>query len=116
MAIVLRDDRGQTIAGSTHPLHHLLNATTAEAYALQKGLQLIDHMGFYSVITETDSLELVHAFNGQIEIWSPYAAILADCFQRRKLIMWHTKLLGFVLIQTLPFVGTTIPLVLFYRM
>ena len=34
------------------------------------------------MIIETDSLELVQAFNGVIEVWSPYAAILADCFQR----------------------------------
>jgi hypothetical protein len=38
-------------------------------------------MGCSSVVIKTDSLELVHVFNGQIDIWSPYAAILADCFQ-----------------------------------
>ena len=38
-------------------------------------------MGCRPVIVETDSLELVEAFNRKIDIWSPYTAILMDCFQ-----------------------------------
>lgn len=30
---------------------------------------------------ESDSLELGQACNGIIEVWSPYIAILANCFQ-----------------------------------
>jgi hypothetical protein len=32
------------------------------------------------VLIELDSLELIQACNGTIEIWSPCLAILAECF------------------------------------
>ena len=43
---------------------------------------LVEQIGCSPVIFETDSMELYQAFNGEIEIWSPYSAILADCFVR----------------------------------
>ena len=64
----------------------MLDAATAEAIALQSGLNFIEDMGCAPVIIETDSLELMQDFNGVIEIWSPYAAILSDCFQRARRI------------------------------
>jgi len=72
----------QAVAGASWGLDHLFHATTAEATALQKGLQLIKNLACAPVVIETHSLELVQAYNGVIEIWSPYTAILADCFQR----------------------------------
>ena len=59
---------------------NLLDAATAEALALRRGLQLVDDLGCTPVIMESDSLELVEAFNGVTEIWSPYTSILMDCF------------------------------------
>uniref|UniRef100_A0A8R7NW91 RNase H type-1 domain-containing protein n=1 Tax=Triticum urartu TaxID=4572 RepID=A0A8R7NW91_TRIUA len=54
----------------------------AEAIALQRGLELLEDLGCQPVIVESDSLEIIQACNGVIEIWSPYSAILADCFQK----------------------------------
>ena len=51
-------------------LSNLLDAATAKVMALQKGLVLIEEIGCFVVIIETDCLELCH----------PYSAILADCF------------------------------------
>jgi hypothetical protein len=62
--------------------NHILDASTAEALALQKVLQLIEDIRCSPTTIESDSLELVQAFNGVIESWSPYTAILADCFQK----------------------------------
>ena len=42
---------------------------------------MMEKLSCVPVIVETDSLELVQAFNGLIQVWSPYLAILADCFQ-----------------------------------
>jgi hypothetical protein len=39
-------------------------------------------MGCASVIVESDSLELIQACNGTIEEWSPYSAIMVDCFNK----------------------------------
>jgi ribonuclease HI len=39
----------------------------AEAYALLEGLQLIERVGCSPVTVETNSLELVQAFNGTTE-------------------------------------------------
>ncbi|KAI4995506.1 hypothetical protein ZWY2020_035409 [Hordeum vulgare] len=77
---VLRDHRGATVAGGGWPLTHILDAAIAEAIALQKGLALIEQLECSSVIIETDSLELVQAYNGVVEVWSPFTTILVDCF------------------------------------
>ena len=44
-----------------------------------KGLEFLEHIGIgcKKVIIEYYSLELIHACNGIIEVWSPYSAILA---------------------------------------
>ena len=47
---------------------------------MQRGLIIVENLGCLSIVVETDSLELVEAFNGVIEIWSPYTAILMECF------------------------------------
>ena len=81
-AAILRNNRGEALAGASWLLHHLLDATTAEAVAIQRGLELVEGLGCHQVIVESDSLEVIQACNGVIEIWSPYTAILADCFQK----------------------------------
>ena len=45
------------------------------------GLRLVESKGCSQIIVESDSPELIEACNGTIELWSPYTAILADCFQ-----------------------------------
>ena len=60
---------------------NVLNANTSEALALKKGLQFVETLGCRPVLVESDSLQLVDAFNRVIEIWSPYTAVLIDCFQ-----------------------------------
>jgi ribonuclease HI len=77
---VLRNDRGEAIAGYAGPLNHVFNAATAEALALLKGLEFLEQLGVSSVNIESDSLELIQACKSEIEIWSPYTAVLADCF------------------------------------
>lgn len=54
---------------------------TAEATTLQEGIKLVERVGCTSVIMESDSLELVQAFNGIAPVFSPYSTILAECFQ-----------------------------------
>lgn len=58
---VLRNSKGDALAGAGCSLDHLLDAATAEAVALRKGLLLIENLGCRPVIVETDSLELVEA-------------------------------------------------------
>ena len=72
----------EAVAGASWLLTHLHDATTAEAIALQRGLELLEDLGCQLVIVESDSLEIIQACNGVIEIWSPYSAILTDCFQK----------------------------------
>ena len=44
-------------------------------------LDLIQGLGCKKIIVESDSLDVIQAYQGVIEIWSPYTAILADIFQ-----------------------------------
>jgi ribonuclease HI len=101
---VVRNWNGEAIAGVCMPLKNLLDATTAEAKALHDGLNLTESLGCVPVIVESDSLEIVKAFTGTIQVWSPCSAILAYCFQiahrigaisiqnivTMKQITWHT--------------------------
>ena len=78
---VLRNEKGEVVAGCGEFQNILLDATTSEALALKNGLSLIENLGCLPVILESDSLELVDAFNGNTEIWNPYTAVLMECFQ-----------------------------------
>ena len=57
-------------------MSNVLDAAMAEATTLQRGLAMIEHLGYPPVIIETDS------YNGVIEVWSPFTSILIDCFVR----------------------------------
>ena len=83
---VIRNDKGEAVAGIGDPMINLLDAATSEALALQRGLKLVDDLGCTPVTVEMDSLELVEAFNGVTEIWSPYTAILTDFFRTARRI------------------------------
>ena len=58
------------------PNCRILGSTTPSGI---RGLKLLYKVGFTKVVMESDCLELVEARNGKIEIWSPYAAVLAYC-------------------------------------
>ena len=77
---VLRNHRGEALAGMACPLDNLLNASSAEASAMLKGLEFLENLEISSACIESDSLELIQACNGDMEIWSPHSAILAECF------------------------------------
>jgi ribonuclease HI len=81
VAAIIRNDHGEAIAGGAIPMTNIMDAATAEASAMQFGLQMVENMGCSPVTAESDCLELVNACTGVIELWSPYTAILADCFQ-----------------------------------
>ena len=79
VAAVIRNDLGEAaMSGIAQPLG-TLDASTAEA--LKHDLQLLDNVACSPAIVESDSLELINAYNGYIEVWGPYTAILADCLQ-----------------------------------
>ena len=61
-------------------MQNLLSAATAEAFGLLKGLELLEQLGCSSVIVESDSMELIQACNGVLEVLSPFSAIMAECF------------------------------------
>jgi ribonuclease HI len=79
--IVLRNDKGEAIAGKICLLNDLMSSAQAEAMALLRGLQFLEQIGCSSAYIESDSLELIQACNGDTEVFSPYTAVLADCFQ-----------------------------------
>jgi ribonuclease HI len=80
-AAVIRNSHGEAIGGGTWPLANILSPASAEAMAMKNGMMLLENIGCSPVVVESDSLDLITACNGEIELWSPYSAILADCFQ-----------------------------------
>ena len=77
---VLRNSKGEAIAGGGWPLCNITDATTAEARALHLGLTMLDNLDLAKVTVETDSMEICQAYNGDTEILGPYTSVLADCF------------------------------------
>jgi hypothetical protein len=75
-AAIIRNDHGEAIAGGAIPMTNIMDVATAEASAMQFGLQMVENMGCSPVTAESDCLELVNACTGVIELWSPYTAIL----------------------------------------
>jgi ribonuclease HI len=79
---ILRNSKGEAVAGSVKPMVNLVDATYAEALGLKYGLQLLDNMiGCIPVTVESDNMEVIQACTGEIELWSPFTPILLDCFQ-----------------------------------
>lgn len=78
---IIRDSRGQAVAGTAECFYQVQDAASAEALALRRGLQLVQERGCTRVAMESDCLEIIDACNGEKEIRAPYSAILADCFQ-----------------------------------
>jgi hypothetical protein len=76
VGVVLPNCKGKAIAGMHCPLQNVLDS---EAIELLTGLELLEQIGCSRVIIELDSLKLINACNGTIEIWTPWSAILADC-------------------------------------
>ena len=79
-ADVLRNCHGEAIVGVSELIDNTLSAQSAEAIALRLGLRLVYAVGCRNIEVESDCEELVHACNGETEIWSPYSGTLADCF------------------------------------
>ena len=63
-----------------------MDAAAAEAMALLRGLQFLKKLGCSSAIIESDSVELVQACNGEIEVWTSHAAILAEIVMKARMM------------------------------
>jgi hypothetical protein len=48
---------------------------------MKYGLHILKNSGCSPAIVESDSVELLNACAEVMELWSPYTAIVADCFQ-----------------------------------
>jgi hypothetical protein len=81
IGIVLRDDKGQAIAGKACLLNNMMCVATAEAMSLLRGQEFFEHIGCSLAYIESDFLELIQACNGDTEVLSSYTVVLADCFQ-----------------------------------
>jgi ribonuclease HI len=80
VGMVLRNDRGEALAGYGCPISNVISAAAAEAQTVQQGLLFLEKLGVENVVLESDSLEIIQACRSETEVRSPYSAILADCF------------------------------------
>ena len=80
IGVVVRNDRGEAVAGCAEKIYNLPSPATAVAGTLEQGLALIENLGCSSVIVESDSMELVQLCNGETEVLTPYATVMVECF------------------------------------
>ncbi|KAK1646851.1 hypothetical protein QYE76_064656 [Lolium multiflorum] len=57
VGMVLRNDRGEALAGYGCPISNVINAAAAEAQAVQQGLLFLEKLGVENVVLESDSLD-----------------------------------------------------------
>ena len=86
VGIVLRNSIGEAVASTTCLFVSTLDATSAEALAMLKGLELLERLGCTNIIIEFDSLELINACKGEVDMFSPYTTTLVECFAKAQTI------------------------------
>ena len=80
VAAIIRDSRGQAVAGLAESFIHAHDAAWTEALALGRGLQLVHTVGCSRVQMESNSLE-IEACEEEKYIRAPYFVVLTHCFQ-----------------------------------
>lgn len=79
-AAVLRNHRGETLAGSCSLIDHVSDAPTAEVLALKNMMELADRQCCSWIIFESDCLDVINASNGETNIFGPYSVIMPSVF------------------------------------
>ena len=77
---VLRNDKGNFIAGGTWKIDHCVDALTAEAWALRFGLSLAQRAGCNRLVINSDNLEVIETMNNGGRSAGAAAAIFDDCY------------------------------------
>lgn len=86
VGVVLRNCSGEAIAGTAGPIYHVMDATSAEALAMLKGMELLERLGCSGVVVESDCLQLINACTGDTELFDPFSATLAEIFAKAQAI------------------------------
>jgi ribonuclease HI len=76
---IIRDGRGEALVCACTFIPHVASAGSAEAKAMQMGLQLANALAYQRVQAESDSLEVINIMDGRERIWNESAAIYVDC-------------------------------------
>ncbi|KAI4982641.1 hypothetical protein ZWY2020_023133 [Hordeum vulgare] len=76
---IVRDHRGQFIAGSTSQLEHVTNVVSAEAAAVHEGLKLLQSLGCNNVQVRMDNIIVVEALRLNEGYSMVTAPLLDDC-------------------------------------
>ncbi|KAL5555479.1 hypothetical protein UlMin_037715 [Ulmus minor] len=58
---VIRDYTGKVLGSVATPIHSLVSVAVAESWALEKGISLAKHLGYSTVILESDCLGVIKA-------------------------------------------------------
>ena len=63
------------VAAESRFIPHVMTATTAEAMAMLHGLELTNSLGYTTIKTESDSLEVIQLRSGQTRVWNDATTI-----------------------------------------
>ena len=65
---VLHNDHAEAVVGVIAQLFQTASAASAEAFAMENGLALLEQLGCSPVIIESDSLDIIQLCNGDMEV------------------------------------------------
>ncbi|XP_028067455.1 uncharacterized protein LOC114270203 [Camellia sinensis] len=90
VGVIIRNLIGEVMAAMSKQLPFWIDADCAEAFAAAKAIELVKDLGFYDIILEGDSLDIVKALREDVKLLSEYghlvsqvaaASQLLRCFQ-----------------------------------
>lgn len=73
---IVRDDAGDFLGATCSEIVQVLDATTAEAYALRDGLLLARRVACHNLIVQSDCLTIIDAMNSDVAFSSVEGPIL----------------------------------------
>jgi ribonuclease HI len=76
---VIRDAHGNFVIASSKFLQNVSSPAMAEAQAMLHGLELANSIGCNALEAESDSIEVITYFSGEVEMWNEATAVYADC-------------------------------------
>jgi ribonuclease HI len=81
--VIIRDERGQSVAAGQRFFPHVIDAPMVEAYAPKEGLMLAQHIGCNQFIIQTDCILVVETMNDVGFLATPATTIYDVC-----IILW----------------------------
>jgi ribonuclease HI len=78
VGVIVRDHNGEVCAAKSEVIQRLHEPDTGEAWGALRAVEFCEEMGFFDIILEGDSLNVVKAVGESEASWKPFGKIVED--------------------------------------